>query len=407
MIYSVNTLFIVGSQGIPAEYGGFETFAEKLSTGLASRGHSVCVTCERTPSEEEGPPTYDGVDLLYVTAPDNHLRTIIADVKALWRCFQHSQPGDVVYLLGYGVGPFGWPAIKALQAKGVRVWLNPDGLEWKRSRWNAAAKAYLRAAEWVMLRLVDRVVCDAEAIEEHHIGGGSIIGGGVDPDDTTVVEYGAPVVDEDDLSTDAKQDRAAFLDRHGLRPGDYYLYVGRLVPENNLDPMVQGMLDDRIDHDLLVISERDESDPFYRKLVRTADRADAANRIVFAGTVYDDPLLNALRRGARGYLHGHEVGGTNPALIEAMGTASLVLALDTPFSREVLGDAGLFFGKSVESFVQTVRQAEELSSKATKRYRRRAQNRVASYYNWEHIVDEYETLVMQGQEAGQAATAST
>ena len=226
----MNTLFIVGSRGIPADYGGFETFAEELATGLAARGWPIYVTCERTGDEPEGPPTYRGVNLLYVTAPGGNLRTIVADVKALWRCYRIADPGDVVYLLGYGVGVFAWPVLWALRAKGIRVWLNPDGIEWKRSRWSAWAQAYLRFSGWFLPRHVDRVICDSEAIEAHHLRNG-----GLNSTRTEVIEYGAPLVRSGDLSSAVIERRNEYLSRHGLEPGGYYVQVGRLVPENNLE----------------------------------------------------------------------------------------------------------------------------------------------------------------------------
>lgn len=384
----MRTLFIVGSQGIPADYGGLETFADETATRLAARGRPVTVTCEKTSDEPAGPPTHEGVDLLYVDAPDNNLRTIISDVKALWRCYRLADPGDVVYLLGYGVGPFAWPVLKAMAAKGVAFWLNPDGLEWKRPRWPAWARFYLRLSERFLLRQADRVICDATAIKAHHAQTW-----GVDPAAMEVIEYGAPIVDRDDLSADVLARRTEYLAQYDLEPGDYYTYVGRFVPDNNLELMVRGMLDDRIDRRLLVFAKHDADDPFYQKLRDIARASDHPEKVIFTGGVYDQPLLQALRLGEHAYFHGHEVGGTNPALVEAMGLGSFILALDTPYNREVLDDAGLFFGKSVESFVRTVMQAEALGASTVQQHRRRAVDRVRTHYNWERIADAYETLL--------------
>jgi len=398
----MRTLFIVGSQGIPADYGGLETFADETATRLASRGLPVHVTCEKTPDEPTGPAEYQGVSLLYVEAPDNNLRTIVADVKALWRCYQLADPGDVVYLLGYGVGPFAWPLIKALQAKGVAFWLNPDGLEWKRPRWPIWARGYLRLSERFLLRQADRVICDAEAIKTHHQRTW-----GVDPLRMEVIEYGAPVVDRDDLSDEVVARRDEYLAQYDLTPGDYYTYVGRFVPDNNLELMVRGMLDDRIERRLLIFAKHEDEDPFYQKLHRLVQSSEHPEKVIFTGGVYDQPLLQALRLGEHAYFHGHEVGGTNPALVEAMGLGSFILALNTVYNREVLGEAGLFFGKSVESFVQTVVQAEALSDDTVRRYRTRAVERVRRHYNWERIADAYERLLLGRSVAETASTSTT
>lgn len=387
----MRTLFIVGSQGIPARYGGLETFADQTATRLAARGHTVYVTCEKTPDAPKGPATYKGVQLLYVDAPDTNLRTLVADVKALRRCTDLAAPGDVIYLLGYGVGPFAWPAVRALQAKGIKFWLNPDGLEWKRPRWPAWARLYLRASEWILLRLADRVICDAAAIRDHHAQLWGVSGAKMD-----VIEYGAPIVDPGDLSADVLTTRDAYLAQYDLAPGEYYTYVGRFVPDNNMELMVRGMLDDRIERPLLVFAKHDEGDPFYQKLRGLVRGAGKEDKVIFTGGVYDQPLLQALRLGAYAYVHGHEVGGTNPALVEAMGLGRLILALGTPFNREVLGDAGLYFGKSVESFVRTVMQAEQLDPPAVQQYRDRAVERVRTHYNWDRIADDYERLLLNG-----------
>lgn len=384
----MSRLFIVGSRGIPADYGGFETFTEELSTRLAARDRTVYVTCEHTRENSEPPSTYQDVHLLPVSVPNHAARPILADVKALWQCYRRGEPGDVVYLLGYGVGPFAWPLLKALRAKDIEVWLNPDGIEWRRSHWSWGGSLYLRFCSWLVPRLVDRLVCDSEAIEAHHLQNN-----GVDASRTDVVEYGAPVIQSDDLSKSVKERRDQYLRQYNLSLGEYYIQVGRLVPENNLELMIRAVSDARVPRTLLIISNRDSHNGYYQKLQALVDTQDAPQQVVFAGTVYDQPLLRAVRLGAYAHLHGHEVGGTNPALVEAMGLGNLILALNTRFNREVLGRAGLYFGKSVESLVQMLCHADRLSNTATQQYQRQAVERVRAYYNWPRIVDEYERRI--------------
>jgi len=381
-------LFIIGTQGIPADYGGLETFAEEVATRLAARGYPVCVTCEKTPNEPRGPSAYQGVDLLHLGVPDNDLRTIVADLKGLWHCYGRAEPGDIAYLLGYGVGPFAWPVLTALRAKGVKFWLNPDGLEWKRPRWPRWVQVYLWFSEWFLLRQADKIICDAEAIKAHHQRRWS-----VDPGRMDVIEYGAPVVEHESLSSEVLERRDDYLAQYDLEPGDYYTYVGRFVPDNNLELIVRGVLDDRIERRLLVLANHSDEDPFYQKLRNQVQTSGYPEKVIFTGGIYDNSLLQALRLGAQAYIHGHEVGGTNPALVEAMGLGNVILALNTPFNREVLGTAGLFFGKSVESFVRTVRRAERLSKEGIRQYQRRAVERVRTYYNWEHVTDKYEKRI--------------
>ncbi len=384
----MSQLFIVGSRGIPAAYGGFETFAEELSTRLAARGQTVSVTCEQTSEDADRPDTYQGVNLLHVPTPDHALRPILADLIALWTCYHRGEPGDVVYLLGYGVGPFAWPLLKGLQAKEIEVWLNPDGVEWRRSHWSWGARLYLRFCSWLLPRHVDRLICDSTAIRARHLQNE-----GVDASHADVIEYGAPIVRTDDLTPSVRARRDQYLHQHDLALGEYYIQVGRLVPENNLELMIRAVSDPRISRPLLIIANRDSHNGYYQKLRALVEDCDAAEQIVFGGTVYDRPLLRALRLGAYAHLHGHEVGGTNPALVEAMGLGSLILALNTRFNREVLGRAGLYFGKSVEGLTRTLQLADRLSDTTIQEYQERATERVRSHYNWPRIVDEYERRI--------------
>lgn len=380
-------LFILGTQGIPAEYGGLETFAQEVSTRLVDRGWPVWVSCETTYDGPRGPEEFEGVKLFYVEAPDNNLRTIVGDRKAILRARSLAEPGDVVYLLGYGVGPFAWGGVRALARDGVEFWLNPDGLEWKRPRWPWHVQRYFRFSEGFLLRRSDRVICDAEAIRDHHARQYSIPHHRME-----VIEYGAPVVEAlEDPGLAERRDE--WLGRYDLEPGEYHTYVGRFVPDNNLEMMVRGMLDARIDRRLLVFAAHDEDDPFYRKIAGLVEASDDPDKVVLTRGVYDQELLRALRLGGHAYFHGHEVGGTNPALVEAMGLGSFILALDTPFNREVLGDAGLFFQKDVQSFVETVVEAEAMGRDEVEQLRERARDRVREHYNWERITDEYERLL--------------
>lgn len=384
-------LFIVGSEGLPADYGGLETFTQELSTRLVDRGWPVVVTCEHTSDESPGPDEYRGVRLVHIEGPGNNLRTIVSDRKAMLRCGELAEPGDVVYLLGYGVGPFAWGVLRKFRRAGIEFWLNPDGHEWKRPKWSWLVQRYFKVCESFLVRRADVVCCDAAAIRDHHADRHGVPGERME-----IIEYGAPIVEsvEDD---DVRERRDAFLADVGVRPGEYYTYVGRFVPDNNLELMIRGVLDSRVDRPLLVFAAHEEDDPFYREIARRLRESDDPGAVVLTGGVYDQPLLRALRLSAFAHFHGHEVGGTNPSLVEAMGLGSFIVALDTPFNREVLDDAGLFFEKGIESFVRTVQEAESLSEERVEELRDRARDRVRTRYNWERITDEYERLLARGK----------
>jgi len=379
--------FIVGTQGIPARYGGLETFAHELATRLAARGWPVWVTCEKTSDQPPGPPSFQGVNLLYVNAPGNNLRTIVGDRRALYRCAELADPKDVVYLLGYGVGPFAWGALRALARKDIEFWLNPDGLEWMRPRWPWHVQQYFRFSERFLGKRSDLVVCDAAAIREHHATTYAI-----PRERMEVIEYGAPVVD--DVADKATESRClSYLNEYGLSFGEYYAYVGRFVQDNNLELMIRGVLDPRVKRRLLVFASHDPSDVFYQRMSKLIRQSGDREKVVLTGGVYDRELLQALRLGGFAYFHGHEVGGTNPALVEAMGLGSFIIALDTPFNREVLQDAALYFTKRHDDFIEAILRAESMRSDAIEDIRMRAQDRVREYYNWERITNAYESLL--------------
>ncbi len=375
--------FIIGTQGIPANYGGLETFAHEISIRLVKRGFDVYVTCEKITDKNEGPSEFEGVKLIYVNAPNNNFRTMVSDSRAISKCLKIAEKDDVIYILGYGVGPFAWNLIRKIKHKGIKFWLNPDGLEWKRPRWSKPARAYLKFSEKFLLKRSDKIICDAAAIKDFHKDYYNI------PSDLMeVIEYGAPETKKiDELSIKKRND---FLAKHNLILGDYYTYVGRFVADNNMELMVRGVLESHLKHKLLVLARHNENDPFYLKLKSIIKESDKEDKIIFSGGVYNHELLMAIRQGEYAYLHGHEVGGTNPALVEAMGLGSFIIALSTVFNKEVLQDAAIFFDKNVEDFKLALEKADELTKSQRKQYCEKAIGRVINHYNWERITDLYE-----------------
>ena len=380
--------FIVGTKGIPANYGGLETFAHEISIRLIKRNFDVYVTCEKPIDKPEGPAEFEGVKLIYVNAPGNNFRTMISDSRALSKCLNIGNKGDVIYILGYGIGPFAGNLIRKIKQKGIKFWLNPDGLEWKRPRWSKPVRTYLRFSEKFLLKRSDKIICDAAAIKDFHIKYYRIA-----PEIMEVIEYGAPKVEMLDDSVIKMRDD--FLKKYNLKLGEYYTYVGRFVADNNMELMVKGVLESALNRRLLVLARHESTDLFYTKLKSLISRSGKENKVILSGGVYDHSLLMALRQGEFAYLHGHEVGGTNPALVEAMGLGSFIIALDTVFNKEVLQDAALYFNKDVEDFKLALEKAEELSYQDRMKYRDRALKRVRDHYNWKRITDLYEIALQK------------
>ena len=352
---------ILGTRGIPARYGGFETFAEALAIGLVGRGCDVTVFCERGTTEPLS--TYQGVKLVSLRVPRlGSLSTIVFDLKCLLAARNEY---EVVYMLGYGAAPF----CLIPRLCGRHVWINMDGIEWIRSKWSWVGRVYLRTMERIAVMVADRVIADADAIKAHlEARYGQL-------EKCVVIPYGAKVSRVGDESS---VERCT-----GTRPGAYYLVVCRLEPENHVIEIIEGFEKSGSAYPLVIVGGTSEPTSYVQSLLRLQ-----SDRVRFVGAIYDQDLLASLRFHARAYIHGHSVGGTNPSLLEAMGAGNVVLAHDNAFNREVLGCNGLYFA-SREQLAQAISVVDRLESTERSQLSERMRERIASRYNWEQITDEY------------------
>ncbi len=359
-------LAILGTRGIPAHYGGFETFAEKLAIGLTQLGHEVTVYCEAGTSPL--PAEFHGVRLRYIASPRlGPLETILYDLKCLW----DARSGyDVVYMLGYGAAFF----CATPRLFGAEVWINPDGLEWARSKWNPAGRAYLRLMEWIAARVADRLIADAAAIRE------SLATRHGHLPSCTVIHYGCEIVDA--------LPPIEPLAEWGLVPESYYLVVCRLEPENHIREILHAFQQSQSARELIVVGDHRAPTRYVRALGSIRDP-----RIRMIGTVYDQKKLLSLRAHAFAYMHGHSVGGTNPSLLEAMGCGNLIFAHDNPFNRENLGDGGLFF-KTPEELTQSIHRMERDETGRQER-RKAVAARARANYRWADVISNYAELLEQ------------
>lgn len=355
---------ILGTRGIPARYGGFETFAERLAVGLCARGFDVTVFCESDKTSRSD--TLDGVHLKYQSSPQlGPFRTILFDLRCLWA----ARSGyDVVYMLGYGAAPF----CLLPRMWGSEVWINPDGLEWARAKWSFAARAYFRLMEWVSTRVASRLIADSGAIAESlssrhgRLRACSVIAYGCD------IIHAAPDVE--------------LLSEWNLAPAGYYLVVCRLEPENHIMEILRAFQLSNSEKKLVVVGNHLAGTRYVEQLRGVQD-----SRIRLIGTVYDHAKLVSLRYHSFAYLHGHSVGGTNPSLLEAMGCGNLIVAHDNPFNRETLATSALFF-EGVEDLKEIVKRIESCNFDAPK-MRLETRQRAADHYSWPAIVEQYTDLL--------------
>ena len=364
---------ILGTRGIPARYGGFETFAEELATRLAVRGQQVTVYCE---SDHSGTNEYRGVHLQHLSAPRlGPFTTILFDLKCLWHARKRF---DVVYMLGYGAALFCF--IPRLW--NTKVLINMDGVEWARAKWNAVAKLYFKWMEAVAMRTPTQIVADAESIRRHLLERHR----SVPP--CTVIPYGAAVVEH--------TPDPGLLAPWGLRPNEYYLVLCRLEPENHVEEIVQGFVRSKTKRKLVIFGGLDSGTAYVERL-----RASDDPRVIFAGTEYSPEKVQALRSLCRAYFHGHSVGGTNPSLLESMGCGALTVAHENAFNREVLADAGLYFSTS-QQLAQLIDRVDSGGIHDEPQLRRWAREIVRERYSWDRIVTAYADLLHE--RAGAAAS---
>lgn len=365
---------ILGTRGIPAGYGGFETFAEQLAVRLAARGHQVTVY-----AEAEGRPAgpdrkYRGVRVRERRRPHwGPASTLAYDSACLWDA---RQGYDLVYMLGYGAAWACWLP----RALGTPVWINVDGLEWARSKWSAPARLYLRCMEWLAPRTATRLIADAQAIaarmQERYPRGAPC----------SFIAYGAEPVGQAD---------PARLAQWGLEPGGYLLAVARPEPENHVLEIIEGCLLQPAALPLVVVGQvRADGSDYQRRLL-----ALAGPRVRFIGGVYEPAQLQSLRLHAACHLHGHSVGGTNPSLLEALACGNWVIAHDNPFNREVARDAADYFADPAA--LAAALAAWSATPPAQRRARAaRARQIIARHYTWEQIADRYEALALEQCRAG-------
>jgi glycosyltransferase involved in cell wall biosynthesis len=355
---------ILGTRGVPANYGGFETLAEELGRRLADRGHQVTVYGRRgfiDPSLK----TYRGMRLVVLPSiRTKHLETVSHTfLSALHAAFSRY---DAVLLCNAANAPF----IPILRWTGIPVAINVDGLERKRRKWGAAGRAYYRLGEQLSAWLPNRLITDARVIQRYYRR--------FYHQPSKMVAYGG------DLEPPTT---SATLERLGLEPDQYVLYVSRFEPENNPDRVLEAWSRVTGDRRLVMVGGAPYADDLIRRIHELAD-----DRVVLPGPVYGDGYRELLFN-CRIYVHATEVGGTHPALVEAMGASRPVLYYDTPENREVASGAGQGFRFSGNAALETVLNDLLENELQLEELRRGSRARVAERYRWSSVTDAYEEVL--------------
>lgn len=359
-------LLILGTRGVPANHGGFETFAEALSTYLVQKGWRVTVYCQEDWNRTTMYETMWGrVRRVHIPVKQTGaLGTIIFDLKAALHA--RKQP-TMALTLGYNTAIFN--VLQRLRGKANLF--NMDGIEYRRAKWGPVAKLWFWINERIACKTGTHLIADHPDIKAH-------LATRTREKRITMIPYGADVIT--DSST-------APLKEFGLEPGKFSTVIARPEPENSILEIVQGFSQQPRGHTLVVLGDFDENNTYNQQVL-----ASASSEVKFLGAIYDKPTVRALRYHSYLYVHGHQVGGTNPSLVEALGAGNPVLAHDNPFNRWVAGaDAAVYFSDSASCAAQFTDLLDHPDHALA--MKKAARLRHAEQFTWELVLAEYEKLL--------------
>lgn len=360
---------MIGTHGVPAAFGGFETAVEEIGQRLVDRGHAVTVYC-RSPAPGHLPPgaVYLGMQLVHLPALGPHaFKNLSHTAFSVAHAVSGHRP-DAAFVFHPTNGPF----VPFLRRRGIPTTVHVDGLEWQRDTWRGSARRYYRWAEQLSARSADALIADARGIVDYYQAEFSI--------PTELIGYGARLLHDPPTS------RLAEL---GLRPNGYHLVVARFEPENHVDLLLDGYRQSSARLPLVVVGSAPKSGAHARRIATLAGDP----RVHVLGDLWDQDQLDQLYAHALSYLHGHSVGGTNPSLLRAMGARTAAIAWDVGFNREVLGVHGAYFRDAAT--LAALIEDTELNPHHTQEVSQALQRRAAALYNWGHVTDGYEDLAQR------------
>ena len=354
---------IIGTRGYPYVYGGFETFVKELGERLVKKGVEVHVYCQADLFKAK-PERVNGIILHYIpTVRSKTLNQIIHSFLSIIHAT--FSPVGLIFVVNLAAGPMGWiPKIR-----GKKTMINVDGLEWLRPKWKGLGSIYFKFAAKIATKLYDLIITDADAMRAVYLQEFK--------QDSTVIAYGAPPYVKADNS---------LIEKFGLIPEEYYLIVGRLIPDNNADLIIKAYVESNSIKKLVVVGDVPYRDKYAENLKKST-----GDKVNFIGYVRNSEELMSLYQNCFSYIHGHKYGGTNPAMLKAMSNNCAILALNTSFNLEMLnnGQFGLIFDENSESIKECMNNLEK-NDELRMQLKSTVSSGLTDKYNWDCVTDAYQ-----------------
>lgn len=383
----MKNIIIIGARGYKASYGGWETFVTNLIANYQDKNVKFHVPELTTDKKEKNKIVEkDKVSCLQVYSPSAGFITMfIYAIKALFKINKYIKKQKlenvIVYVLGCRMGPFYHALVRPLKKQGIKIYLNPDGLEWKREKWAWWIKQCFKISEYCMVKNSDAIISDSKAIKDY-----------IDNrykkfhKESHFIAYGAYL---NQTGSKNKTVNEVFK-KYKIKENNYYLIVGRFVPENNYELIIKEFMKSDTKKDLVIVSNVEEN-KFYNDLkAKTNFQKD--KRIKFVGSIYDEEALIYIRENAYAYIHGHSAGGTNPSLLEALATTKVNILFNAVYNVEVGMTSCLYFSKKENDLKKIIERADSLEEKMIVKYSKLAKERINEEYTWKIVVDKYKKV---------------
>ena len=300
------------------------------------------------------------------------LFTLKASIHLFKQIKKNKEKNSIIYNLGSRVGPFYLIKRRFIKKYNIKTYLNPDGIEWKRSKWNKLIKLYLKISEKYMVKSSSLIICDSKAIQKY-------ISETYPGSKSKYISYGAELDSKNDINGARK-----YLEKYNLDSRDFYLVLCRFVPENNIELILQGFKQSKTNKKLLLITNYTKND-FYDYLLKTTEFLND-DRIIFGEPIYEKKIVATIRNLSSCYIHGHSVGGTNPSLLESLAQTQVNLLFDCEFNKEVGRDACLYFKKDQNELTEQINNVDQFDEKTRLEFQEKARQIIKSNYNWNDVI---------------------